>query len=300
MNNGSSDLAIANEERAKRILTEFGILRTRQQCPWCNNGGARVIRREKFRCRECGREWSLRKGTILEGTRISYQTFLNIVRLFSDNITANDAAGRLSLAYNTVSEIYSRLAVAITGNGMPVTGTVDEPDVSNGGSSVLHENPGNAGPSPGKGRSMVFGIRASGNTVAIEPVDSPISEVITALPIPSMQKGNILFIDAYGRKYQGFITYETDRHGEEVVRIRARDGFPWSPLAEFWTFTGAAWKRHRGVKRERIPEFVRELEFRYNHRNDDLLFVILETIANAKELPPDRKERRSTMRKKRS
>jgi hypothetical protein len=38
---------------------------------------------------------------------------------------------------------------------------------------------------------------------------------------------------------------------------------------------------HRGLMRERIPEFVQELAFRYNHRDTGLLPVVLERLAVA-------------------
>ena len=274
MMNRDNEDAVFNDERAKEVLVGYGILNPRQPCPYCGSSSTRVIRREKFRCRSCGKEWGLRKGSVLNGTRITYRTFLDLVELYSKDVPAHDAAGRLRIAYNTVSDIYTRIAVAVTARG---AGAPER------GDWIGRLTPSDmAGPEKrgSPEQSVVFGIRANNSTVTIETVEEPGHSVITALPVPTMQRGNILFIDAYGKRYQGFITYKNDRHGSEVIRIRARDGLPWSPLAEFWDFAGAAWKRHRGVTRERIPEFIRELEFRYNHRNRDLYPVILDRIAH--------------------
>jgi len=128
-------------------------------------------------------------------------------------------------------------------------------------------------------KQVVFGIRLAEGTVTIAPVLCPDPGIITALPIPTMQRGNILFIDAYGKTYQGFITYLPDRHGKDIVRIRARDGLPWSPLGEFWNFASRSWTSHKGLLREQIPAFVQELAFRYNNRGTDLFPVLLERIA---------------------
>jgi transposase len=274
MTNRKEGGAFEDEERAKKVLAGYGILNHRQPCPYCGSSGTRVIRREKFRCRSCGKEWGLRKRSVLDGTRIAYRTFLDLIELYAEDVPAHDAAGRLRIAYNTVSEIYTRIAASVTAGGT---------DTPENGDWISRLAPsGRAGPekSGNPVQSVVFGIRANNGTVTIETVEEPDYSVITALPIPTMQRGNILFIDAYGKRYQGFITYKNDRHGSEVIRIRARDGLPWSPLAEFWDFAGTAWKRHRGVTRERIPEFIRELEFRYNHRNRDLYPVILDRIAH--------------------
>lgn len=275
MTNRNDGGAFEDEEQAKKVLVGYGILHSRQPCPYCGNSGNRMIRREKFRCRSCGREWGLRKGSVLDGTRISYRTFLDLIQFYADDVPAHDAAGRLRIAYNTVNEIYTRIAAAVTGGG---AGALESKDWIRRLSAADRQGPERGGSHT---QSMVFGIRVNNGTVTIEPVDEPGHSVITALPIPTMQRGNILFIDAYGKKYQGFITYKSDRHGSEVVRIRARDGLPWSPLSEFWDYAGAAWKRHRGVTRERIPAFVGELGFRYNHRNRDLYPIILDRVAAA-------------------
>lgn len=285
MKNSNHDLVQANEERAKRVLVDYGILQLRQPCPKCGTGSAGQIRRGKFRCRTCGREWGLRKGSILDGTRISFQTFLTLVQLYADDVPAHDAAGRLQIAYNTVNEIYARIGNVISGNHLGASeGGAGVPAATEAYGSTLPDLPA---PSHAAQEAVVFGIRSYGRTVTIEPVQAPHRDIITALPVPAMQRGNILFIDAYGKKYQGFITYDNSRHGREVVRIRARDNFPWSPLADFWTFAGTTWKRHRGIARERMPEFIRELEFRFNNRDMDLYPLVLRKIAAAQS-PPER------------
>ena len=131
----------------------------------------------------------------------------------------------------------------------------------------------------GKKRQVVFGIRLMDDKITIAQVNCPDPEIIITLPIPTMQRGNILFIDAYGKTYQGFITYLQARHGSEVVHIRVRDGMPWSPLDGFWNYAARTWTSHRGLDREQIPVFVQELAFRYNNRDHDLLPVLLERIA---------------------
>lgn len=278
--NGGITRTNAEEDRARKILIDAGILNVSQRCPYCGRYLVGSVRRDRFRCRDCGKEWGLKKGSILEETRISYKTFLNLVRLFAADVPVNDAANRLGIAKNTAYDMYSRIRTTLPGNNN--AGGIDkvrrnDRDTGSGtagpaGELVAAEAPDHA---------VMFGIRLQNGMIVIEPVIIPDSDVITALPVPTMQRGNILFIDAYGKKYQGFITYNTGRKGREIVRIRPRESLPWSPLSEFWTFTLQSWARRRGVDRKNIPEFVRELAFRFNHRHTDLFPVILETIARA-------------------
>jgi transposase len=312
MNKTGPDYTPVNEAQAKMILIEYGVLVPKQYCPACGKSKVLLIRRDKYRCSTCRLEWGLRKGTILEGMRISFRTFLQLIRLYSNDVPANDAAHRLGIAYNTVYEIYERVRRVVL---------IANEDTNHGRDNRNTGNPGNTGtatnaacrvtcdtaensPGPGTGvppgsgvadnlperlpekiRQVVFGIRLTGGKVTISSVAYPDSEIIIALPIPTMQRGNILFIDAYGKKYQGFITYLPDRNGQKIISIRARDGLPWSPLGEFWNLAGKSWMAHRGFDRGQIPAFVQELAFRYNHRDTDLFPILLEMIARSKHRP---------------
>ena len=248
-----------DEEEARLFLLQEGVLKTWDSCPWCGGQNVGMIRRSKYRCRNCGREWGMRKGSILEGTRISFRTFVNTVQFYADDIPVNDAARRLGTAYNTTYDTYTRIRRAVI-----------EKDKKDSMAATIP---------PDAQRTIVFGIRIAEGIVSIEPVDNPGPELITTLPVPTMQRGNILFIDAYGKKYQGFITYFPDRRGQELVRIRSADGFPWSPLAEFWAFAGKSWMAHRGIARDRIPVFLTELVQRYNTREADRFLEIVKKIA---------------------
>jgi len=256
-----------DEEEATAFLLKAGVLKSWTACPWCGKYNIGRIRRNKYRCRDCGREWGLRKGSILEGTRVSCRTFVNTVQLFADDVPVNDAARRLGTAYNTTYDTYARIRKAVLADDLP--GDISMAD----------------GVSPGAKQTVVFGIRFANGRITIEPVESPDPDLITALPIPTMQRGNILFIDAYGKKYQGFITYAPYRKGQEFVRVRPAQGFTWSPLAGFWEFAGKSWMKHRGLDRKQFPVFLQELARRYNTRDTDQFQKILTLIA-AYECPP--------------
>jgi transposase len=293
------------EDTARDYLISAGVLRALSHCPACGSSTIRYIRRNQCRCRDCRHEWSLRNGTILEGQRISFRTFLSIIRYFADDLPANEAARRIGISYNTVYEVYQRIRDSVLVPALPDNSLKDEqrkkkPDttgspegtVRSGTSVAVHPAAGTppshtrnsstgicVNGTPPRIKQVIYGIRLHDGDVTIYEVNCPDPEIILALPIPNMQRGNILFLDAYGKKYQGFITYMPDRHGRDIVRIRARDGLPWSPLGDFWTFAGRAWTSHRGIEREHIPEFVQELSFRYNHRHEDILPLVLAMIA---------------------
>jgi hypothetical protein len=256
-----------NEDAARDCLIRAGILRIPSRCTVCGSSRIQLVRRNQLHCRHCRHERSLRKGSILEGLRISFCTFLILARFFADNVSAHSASVRLGLAYNTVSGVYHRMRTVIQ--------TTEELRERPAGGTMPVQAPGNGT------EQVVFGIRLVDGRIVITRVTRPDPEIISALPIPFMQRGNILFIDAFGKTYHGFITYHSNRNCREIVRIRARHGMPWSLLAEFWEVAGRIWASHKGLDRDQIPVFVQELAFRYNNRGSDLFVLLLERIALA-------------------
>lgn len=250
-----------DENAAQAFLKTAGILRSFSACPWCGGRDIRNIRREKFRCPKCRYEWGWRKGSILEGTRISCRTFVNTVRLYADDVPVNDAAHRLGIAYNTTYDMYARIRNAI------------HPDAA----KTIKSTNDTVNPDPKQ--PVIYGIRLEGDKIVMETVKTPDPALIASLPLPTMLRGNLIFIDAYGKKYQGFITYAPDRHGQDWIHIRSPHGFPWSPLAEFWSFVGKSWMSHRGISRDRIPVFLHELVQRYNNRDTDRFSDVMQRIA---------------------
>lgn len=265
------------ETRARDLLLEEGVLVIHTDCPLCGARPVRPIRREKYWCSRCRHEWGLRKGSILEGTRIPYSVFISILHQYAEDLPANSAAIRLGIAYNTVYEIYRRIGSLLIYN----TWTSVPSDTGPGRSATTC--PARQG--PGKRKSdrfpHLYGIRLSGDLIQLDTVQRYDPQMILSIPVPKVRRGNLLFIDRFGRRYAGFIAFIPDGTQDGAELTMLRDDLPWSPLAGFWVFAGRKWTNHKGITRERFPEFAHELAFRYNHRSSDLFAAILVRIARA-------------------
>ena len=51
-------------------------------CPFCGGGGFGRVRRYKFKCYGCKKEWGVRRDSMLEGLRTPFAKFLMAVKLF--------------------------------------------------------------------------------------------------------------------------------------------------------------------------------------------------------------------------
>ena len=65
------------------------------------------------KCYKCKKEWSVRKGSILEDLKVSFSKFIQTVKLFVLEAAVNKAYKELDLACNTTHKIYTRLRQCI-------------------------------------------------------------------------------------------------------------------------------------------------------------------------------------------
>ena len=97
----------SDEERAEEFLRERGILKTYTQCPYCGSSRIGRVRRNMYKCYDCKREWSTRKGSILEKTKISFSKFIIALKLFELEVPVLKASKEPGLSYNTVHKLFT-------------------------------------------------------------------------------------------------------------------------------------------------------------------------------------------------
>ena len=71
---------IGNEEKAEQVLVEKGILKRYEACPFCGEGQIGRVRRTKYKCYRCNKEWGVRRGSILEGLKVPFTKFLMSIK----------------------------------------------------------------------------------------------------------------------------------------------------------------------------------------------------------------------------
>ncbi len=96
----------ADENKSCKYLQTLGVIETYSKCPYCGAKNVGFIRRCYYRCYSCGHEWSPRRGSILEKTRIKYGKLLMLVKLYDLGASAYKASKELKISETTVSRIY--------------------------------------------------------------------------------------------------------------------------------------------------------------------------------------------------
>lgn len=102
-----------DEERAEHYLRGTWYPQDIRGMPTLWSKRFNRVRRFKYKCYSCNREWGIRRGSIIEGLSIPFTKFLIAITLFEIDTSVRDASKQLGLAYNTVYNIHSLIRRAI-------------------------------------------------------------------------------------------------------------------------------------------------------------------------------------------
>ena len=71
---------ILDEKKAEQYLLEVGILKSFTHCEKCGSLKIGRIRRNKYRCYNCKDEWNIKKGSILDGSKLEIKKYYPILK----------------------------------------------------------------------------------------------------------------------------------------------------------------------------------------------------------------------------
>jgi len=265
-----------DEKRAEEYLRKQGIIRRYDRCPHCESTRIGRVRRSKFKCYDCRREWGPRRGSILEGLRVPLARVLLAIKLFELDTSVRESAGQLNLSYNTVYSLFNLFRQSIAGSdkdtSFNLSGEIEMDESYFGGRRKGNRGRGAAGKIP------VFGILERGGKVRVEVVRNVTGETLLEMAIKKVKRGSLIYTDKF-RSYNGLISYGFRHmridHGKRFVNGKVYI----NGIEGFWSFAKERLMKYHGVNPEKFPLYLKELEFRYNNRHHDIYDAVVKCIS---------------------
>ena len=232
---------------------------------------------KRYRCKRCGYKFHDFTGRWINKVRISYKKWLWIIKLFELEVSARKIAQQVQLSYPTVLKAVTIIRIALVAN------TKDAKDLFNGEIELDESYFG--GRRKGKrGRGAynkvpVFGILERNGTVLVEVVKDVTAESLLSLTIKTVRRGSIVYTDKF-RSYNAlmFCGY---RHLKVNHKKRFASGKVYiNGLEGFWSYAKERIMKFHGVSKEKFPLYLKEMEFRYNNRNNDIFTLLVENLCN--------------------
>ena len=214
--------------------------------------------------------------------KISEEKFRRIVRLFCLDIEAKKSAELTNLNRSTVNNIYRKLRERIAElceAESPFTNGEVELDESYFGARRVRGIRGRGA----RGKTPVFGMLKRGDKVYTQIVKNcSISELLPIIK-GRTDTGAIIYSDGF-KSYDGLVNYDYKRHyrvkhGENEFALGHNHI---NGIENFWGLCKVRLAKFRGVHRHTFYLHIKECEFRYNYRNQNLYLTLLKNLRKNK------------------
>ena len=214
------------------------------------------------------------KNRYLFRGRISERKFRDLLRLFCADITADRAAELAGLNRKTALAIFALLRARmaeLAAAECPFDGEV-EVDESFFGARRVRGQPGR-----GAGRKTpVFGILERGGRVHCQIVKNCSKATLQAILRGQVAASAHIHSDGF-RAYDGLVEAGFARHHRisHGTGDFARGRVHINGIESFWSYAKRRLAKFNGLRRESFPHFLKETEFRFNNRDQNLYKIML-------------------------
>jgi transposase len=277
MNLKSFEFLIQSENTVKQHLIKACWKNYARFCIRCRTRKVYRIRRDRYRCSQCAYEFSDFTGRWINKVKLPPKDWLWLIKLFELEISARKVSQQLGISYPTVLKAFHLIRQAITAHAEDgdclLNGEIEADKTYFGGQGKREQ---------GKETQMkipVFGILERKGRIKVEALRDLDAETLLNLTVKTVRRGSIVYTDKLrdfdSLMFCGYKHLRVDhkkRFSRSDVYINGLDGF--------WSYAKERMSRFHGVSKEMFPFYLKEMEFRYNHRGKSIFNTLVEYLCD--------------------
>ncbi|MCJ7577508.1 MAG: IS1595 family transposase [candidate division Zixibacteria bacterium] len=273
----SFHLIVRKENIARRFLAKRLWKNYRRFCIRCKSYKVYRLSDGRFRCKRCGYTYFEWTGRWLGKLKISAIDWFWIIKLFELELSTRKIAKQVSISYPTVLKAVDLIRRSIVteskGDRDLIEGEVEMDEAYFGG-----KRKGKRGRGAGH-KIPVFGILERQGIVPVEVLPNVSAQSLLNLTVKKVRRGNIVYTDKF-RGYDAlmFCGYRHLRIDHEKVFSSGKVYI--NGLEGFWSYAKERLIKHHGVSIQKFPLYLKEMEFRYNHRNQNIFEILTQNLCN--------------------
>jgi transposase-like protein len=212
-------------------------------------------------------------------SRISEKKFREILRLFSLDLEANQTAKIVGLSRNTINKYYKTFReriVMICNQDSPLSGEIEVNKSYFGARHVKGKRGRGA-----YGKTIVFGLLKREGKVYTEIIPDVKAVTLQGVIRGRVDINSVIHSDGW-RGYDGLVDIGYNKHfrvhhgKNEFVRGKSHI----NGIESFWSYAKIRLVKFRGIDKKSFNLHLKECEFRFNHRGEDLYKILLEIFRN--------------------
>jgi len=210
-------------------------------------------------------------------SHISERIFRQVIRYFAMDLEATKIAELTGVSRNSVNRILKALRKRLAEHcesQSPFSDTTEVNEAHPGARGTQGKGGHGAG-----GRAPVFGIVQCQDKVFTQIVSDCSRKTLQAIVKGRLDVGSIIQGDG-SHSYEGLVDLANKRH---YRMNHARDAFAHkrsriNGIDNFWGIAKMRLSKFRGLNKNTFYLHVKETEFRFNHRNEDLYKLMLQML----------------------
>lgn len=219
----------------------------------------------------------IQKNRYFNRSKISEAKFRQIVKHFALDLTATECAALSGISVRSVNSIYLRMRVRMATwclQRSPLCGELEADESYFGPRRVRGKRGRGAG-----NKTIVFGLLKRGDQVYTEIVPDASKRTLQAIIRGKADPLSVINTDGW-RGYDGLVDIGFDKHfrvnhgNNEFVKGSSHV----NGIESFWSFAKRRLAQFNGVAKHTFALHLKECEFRFNHRHQNLYLAMLKLL----------------------
>lgn len=218
----------------------------------------------RVKCKNCRRVYSLQK----------LKRDLDLLYYFALELSANKTASLLGLDYETVHSRYmffrKKIAEHLEEKFRKLSGELEIDETYFGGKRKGKRGRG------AFNKVVVFGILERNGKVYTTVVSDVSAETLMAEIRNKTEKGSVFYTNCF-KSYKSLKQYgKHHRINKEYAFAKGHNHI--NGLEGFWSFAKERFHKYHGINKQNYLLYLKEMEFRFNNRNNDIFKKMFEII----------------------
>src|SRR3989338_5285607 len=234
-----------------------------KSCIFCGKYGLYKLKDKRVKCKYCNKYYSIKK--LKKDLLILYYFYLEI--------SARRAANELSLEYKSVHRKFmqfrKKIADYCNQEAKKLNGELELDESYFGGKRKGQSGRG------AQNKTIVFGILERKGKIYTKIVENVSAETLMNEIQNKTLKGSVFYTDGW-KSYASLEQYGKHNiidHDKELVN---KNHNHINGIEGFWSFAKERFHKYHGIDKENYPLYVKEMEFRFNHRNESVFNLLFD------------------------
>lgn len=242
-------------------------------CKFCKSKQIYIMKsRNQLRCKICKKDFKPFTNSKFPLVKISYSKWLALIKLFELSLSAKTASKQMQLDYKTTLKAFDTLRFSIleelAKSDRVLKGEIEADEAYFGG-----KRKGNRGRGA-RNKTIVFGILERNGKVSVQIVKNVKAKTLLAGTIRKVKKGSIVYTDKW-LGYDSLIFNGYKHLSVDHKKTFVKDDVYINGIEGFWSFAKENMAKYHGVSPSKFLLYIKEMEWRYNNRNNDLFDLLL-------------------------